>query len=283
MKGLKQHNHLVTENPQYALTNVDNYKPKFDCSAPDILTKFVSVVIEYMKFMSEKISMKNKHYYRFIFERGVETVIHVFMNTLYFTKNLDLSFYHSQKAYYFYIEFIEQISDENVIFLQLSSRDAILFVYKKTIYEINQDYKKNMLEPSNEDKTTLATIDSYVAIYKNIIRYIILDHGFNYTNKVEHVSKCCDKLKILADEFNKMKNKKTHLESIYLFTNLLADKQIKLFIFFDLICDFTRRFQSKKKTTDDNLIRKNMYLFELDDDIDDTTDIIESIFDNHLD
>jgi hypothetical protein len=80
-----------------------------------------------------------------------------------------------------------------------------------------------------------------------------------------------------------MKNKKPHLESIYLFTNLLADKQIKLFIFFDLICDFTRRFQSKKKTTDDNLIRKNMYLFELDDDIDDTTDIIESIFDNHLD
>ena len=188
------------------------------------------------------------------------------MNTLYFTKNLDLSFYHSQKAYYFYIEFIEQISDENVIFLQLSSRDAILFVYKKTIYEINQDYKKNMLEPSNEDKTTLATIDSYVAIYKNIIRYIILDHGFNYTNKVEHVSKCCDKLKILADEFNKMKNKKPHLESIYLFTNLLADKQIKLFIFFDLICYKQIVHQLKEKMKEKVcLLRKfhHLYFFEI--------------------
>ena len=282
MKGLKQHNHLVTENPQYALTNVDNYKPKFDCSLQDILTKFVSVIIEYMRFMSEKISMKNKHYYRFIFERGVETVIHVFMNTLYFTKNLDLSFYHSQKAYYFYIEFIEQISDDNVIFLQLSSRDAILFVYKKTIYEINQEYKKTMLEPSNEDKAMLTTIDSYVAIYKNIIRYIILDHGFNYTNNIEHVSKSCEKLKMLSDEFNKMKNKKAYLESIYLFTNLLADKQIKLFTFFDLICNFIKRCQSKKKLADDSVIRKNMYLLEFDDDIDDTTNIIEAIFDKHL-
>ena len=157
MKVLKQSNHLVTENPQYALNNVDNYKLNFECSLQDILTKFVSVIVEYMRFMSEKISMKNKHYYRFIFERGVETLSHVFINTLYFTKNLDLSFYHSQKAYYFYIEFIEQISDENVTFLQLSSRDAILFVYKKTIYEINQEYKKTILDPSNEDKATLTT------------------------------------------------------------------------------------------------------------------------------
>jgi len=139
-----------------------------------------------------------------------------------------------------------------------------------------------MLEPSNEDKAMLTTIDSYVAIYKNIIRYIILDHGFNYTNNIEHVSKSCEKLKMLSDEFNKMKNKKAYLESIYLFTNLLADKQIKLFTFFDLICDFTRRLQGRKKLADDSVIRKNMYLLEFDDDIDDTTNIIEAIFDKHL-
>ena len=51
MKGLKQINPLVTENPQYALNNVDNYKYNFDCSVQDILTKFVSVIIEYMMFI----------------------------------------------------------------------------------------------------------------------------------------------------------------------------------------------------------------------------------------
>ena len=264
MKGLKQNSHLVTENPQYALNNLDNYKPIFECLLQDILTKLVSVIIEYMRFMSEKITMKNKHYYRFIFERGVETLIHVFINTLYFTKNLDLSFYHSQKAYYFYIEFIEQISDENITFLQLSSRDAILFVYKKTIYEINQDYKKTMADLSNEDNTILMTMDTYIALYKNIIHYIFLDPEFNYTNNIEHINKCCDKLKLLTDEFNKLKNKRNYLECIYLFTNLLVDKQIKLSTFFNLILEFTRRLQTRKKI-DEQGVCKNMLLeFDLD-------------------
>ena len=62
------------------------------------------------------------------------------------TGYLELSFYHTQKAYYFYIEYIEQISDDNITFLQLTSRDAILFVYKKTIFELNNDCKKKILK-----------------------------------------------------------------------------------------------------------------------------------------
>lgn len=279
MKNLKQNYHLVTENPQYALNNVDNYKSIFECLLQDILTKFVSVIIEYMKFMSEKIVIKNKHYYRFIFERGIETISHVFINTLYFTKNLDLSFYHSQKAYYFYIEFIEQISDENVTFLQLSSRDAILFVYKKTIYEINHDYKKTILALSSEDKATLATMDFYIAIYKNIIHYIFLDFNFNYTNNVEHIDKCCNKMKQLAIEINKVKSKKNYSECIYLFTNLLVDKQIKLSDFFNLILEFTKRLQTRKKI-DEQSVRKNMLLdLDLDLDLDfDGPTILDAIF-----
>jgi len=247
MKGIKQITPLVIENPQYSLSNVDNYKPVFMTSIQDILTKFVSVIIEYMKFMCEKIRMKNKHYYRFIFERGVETVIHVFTNILFYTKNLDLAFYHSQKAYYFYIEFIEQISDENITFLQLSSRDAILFVYKKTLFEINQEYKKSLPELSNDDKNIISTMDTHIAIYKKIIRHIISDPDFNYTNNVDHIDKNCGKLKTLTDELNKLKGKRNYLENIYLFTNLLVDKQIKLTDLFELLLDFIKRLQTRKK------------------------------------
>ena len=247
MKGLKQNSHLVNEIPQYSLTNIDNYKHTLQCSMQDILTKFVSVIIEYMKFMSEKIKMKNKHYYKFVFERGIETIIHVFTNTLYYTKNIDLTFYHSQKAYYVYIEFIEQISDENVTFLQLSSRDAILFVYKKTIFEINQEYKKSLPELSSDDKNIMTTMDTYISIYKKIIRHIFSDPDFNYTNNIEHINKCCGKLKTLTEELNKLKSKKNYLENIYLFTNLLVDKQIKLTDLFELLLDFIKRIQTRKK------------------------------------
>ena len=134
------------------LYNVGNYKPIIENTIQDILTKFVIIIIEYMRLIAEKITMKNKPYYKFIFQRGLETLIHVFSILFYYTKNLELTFYHAQKAIYYYIEFIEQISDENVSFLNLSSRDAVLFVYKKTIYEINNEYKNicQKIKPSDE-------------------------------------------------------------------------------------------------------------------------------------
>lgn len=138
----KLSNNSLNENSNYLLYNTSNYKHLIENSVSEILTKFVDIILQYMKLISEKNIIKNKRSYRFIFERGIETLIHVFWMIFYYTKNLELTFYHSQKAYYFYIEFIEQISDDNITFLQLSTQDAILFVYKKTIFDLNNEYKK---------------------------------------------------------------------------------------------------------------------------------------------
>ena len=129
---------------EYALYNTENYKNTLTNSISEILTKYVSIVSEYLYCISEKQNIKKHKYYQYILERGFDTITNVFKILFYFTKNLDLTYYHSQKAYYFYIEFIEQISDDNITFLQLSSRDATTFVYKKTIYEISNEYKKTM-------------------------------------------------------------------------------------------------------------------------------------------
>ena len=94
----------LTEYTQYVLYNVENYKPLIQNTPQEILTKFVEVIIEYMRLMAEKINIKNKQYYVFIFERGIEILIHVFSMVFYYTKNLELTFYHSQKSYYFFVE-----------------------------------------------------------------------------------------------------------------------------------------------------------------------------------
>ena len=263
MKGQRQNNYLVTENPQYALSNVENYRQFIHNSCHEILTKFVSIITEYMKFISEKITMKNKHYYNFIFERGVNMIIHVFTITLYYTKNLDLAFYHSQKAYYLYIEFIEQISDDNITFLQLSSKDAVTFVYKKTIYEINNDHRRNMTELTNDEKQLLEQLDIYIATYKNIIHFCIFHDDFKIGNKTEYILSCSNKILLVNNEFIVNKIKKNYLECIYLFTNLLANKQMNAHSFFKIINEFIKQIQtqSKKKMMSDKQIRHNIYLY----------------------
>lgn len=279
MKGTNQNGQsLVIDNPQYTISRTDNYKTKNTYSNQDVLTKFVSLSVEYLSFIAEKIHMKNKECYKFIIMRGLETIIHVFSLLFYYTKNLDLTYYHSQKAYYFYIEFIEQISDDNVSFLQLSSRDATTFVYKKTIYEINNEYKKTFRELLTEEKATLHYLDTYMYIYKNIVGcYLQSEDISSLHSQTGSLSNCTNiLLKINSLDPTKTKLKQIHLDNIYLFTNLYSNQKTinnsnslnKL----EIIEEFIRHFLSKKKLPDMSVIRQNIYHY-FDNDIDIDTNI----------
>jgi len=259
MKGHKNSNHLVIENPKYTISNTDNYNQNIQDSIHDILTKFVSLLSEYLTIILEKIHNKKSDCYKFIIERGIDTISHVFSIILYYTKNLDIAFYHSQKAYYFYIEFIEQISDDNITFLQLSSRDATTFVYKKTIYEINNDYKKTMNELTNEEKSILIYIDTYICIYKDIIHHFLNN---NTTYNENQVQLFLEKILTIHNlDPTKNKIKKQYLDCIYLFTNLLAYKETNMNKFLTIVEDFMKYFITKKKQLDEKNIKKNIYAY----------------------
>jgi hypothetical protein len=232
-----------------------------------------------MRFISEKIMMKNKPYYRFIFERGLETLIHVFSVIFYYTKNLELTFYHTQKAYYFYIEFIEQISDDNVTFLQLSSRDAILFVYKKTIFDLNNEYRKNIQEPTAEEKNILATVDTYTYIYKSIVLFIINHNGFKYENKNDYINKSCDAIEFISGTLNKNKIKPNYIECVHLFITLLDDKKLEILDFFRTLDEFIKKLISKKKF-DEKVIKNKIYDSEINNFVNhnELNKIVEWIF-----
>jgi hypothetical protein len=180
----------------------------------------------------------------------------------YYTKNLDLTFYHSQKAYYFYIEFIEQISDESVTFLQLNSRDATLFVYKKTIYELNPDYIKNKSESTVENEKIFELMDIYVPLFKNVIHYLIHHKSFNYENRQSYIHKCCEYIRTLNELFIKYKLKATFLEYLLLFENTILEKDISVASFFELTEDFIKRI-SKKKIINETTLKRNIVDLEV--------------------
>lgn len=100
---------------------------------------------------------------------------------------MNITFYQCEKAFYFYVEFVTQISDDDKAFLQLSSRDAINYVYKKTIFEINYEIKKSTTIESKETKTKLDLFDVYVNIYKKIIEKNIQDESFYNDDYLTHI------------------------------------------------------------------------------------------------
>ena len=66
-------------------------------------------------------------------------------------KNINLVSFHLRKSYLYYAEFIGQIGEDSNSYLQLNSKDACLFVYKKTIYDINEEFKKRFEDDDRKE------------------------------------------------------------------------------------------------------------------------------------
>lgn len=157
-------------NNQYSLHNIDYFKKTLDISIQEIVTKYSELLLDYLKIMFENSTGKNKSCKIFIIMRGLETITNVFISILYYTKNVDITYFHTQKSFYFYVEFIDQISNDQNTFLQLNSRDATMYVYKKTLFEVNNEYRKSMESQSKEENELFTLLNEYIQLFKMIDR-----------------------------------------------------------------------------------------------------------------
>jgi hypothetical protein len=165
------------ENNGDMILNKKNYlQIEFDKkSIRQIYILFINVVFEYLKSFKSIIDTKHKKYSVAVIKRGISMLKNV-MNVLFvYTRNMDMIYKHLNKSFLYYIEFIEQIGEEGNTFLQLSSKDAVLFVYKKTLFEINTDYKKNM-EYTKEERGVINTILDTLNMFIFITEYVLFEN-----------------------------------------------------------------------------------------------------------
>ena len=172
-----------TINNKYSLHETEHFNKELSVTPNTVMTKYTELLGEYTKFIIENIKIKNQNYSKFIIIRGLDTITHVFMTILYYTKNLDMTYFHCQKSFYFYVEFISQISEAEKLFLQLSSRDAATYVYKKTLFDLNNTVLKP--ECSNETKLKFDTIGELIKIQKTILLNVL--HGGKAPVKVTSI------------------------------------------------------------------------------------------------
>ena len=193
---------------QYSLHNSENYVQSLTHSSTEILNKYRLLVIEYLLFINETINTcKTNDNCKFIILRGLTTISYVFIFILHSSRNLNMAYYHSQKAFYYYTEFIGQITGDQNVFLQLTSRDAMMFVYKKTIFEIHNDYKKSnvLLSDLTNENEKMDFLDAYVQIIKNLVTNSILTVDFKNIkdNDVNYKTTIVDKIDHICEFVNK--------------------------------------------------------------------------------
>lgn len=152
----------------YSISNNDNYKQHINYNLENIVEKYLSILTEYFKHLEDNNFNIYNRYYKYIIINGINCINNIFKILLLYTNNIELVLYHTQKSFIYYIEFITQIGDENNNFLQLNSKDATLFVYKKTIFEINNDIRKDF-SIKKDNREILDNINNYILLSKKII------------------------------------------------------------------------------------------------------------------
>lgn len=190
--------HQISKN---SIQNIDNYYKTFQDSSTTIFLKYMTIINDYLKHCLDNMFIKNINYYTYIVKKGITTLTTVFKILLLYTKNLDLVYNNCQKSYIYYIEFIGQIGEENNSFLQLNSKDATLFVYKKTIFEINNDIRND--SEYNSSNELLTDICSLIQLYNTILYNLIDNNNINDIIKIINTDLASIMQKIMKIYLNK--------------------------------------------------------------------------------
>lgn len=179
------------ESNDISLQVLENYKDHLDVDKREILIQFLNVLSSYLENLkTTKITSS------FNIIRGIDTIYHVYIIVLSRTKNLKTAVLNAHKALYLYTEFSEQISEESNMVLQLSSREASLYVYKKTLYE---------LLPSNSaplDHVVHHLLFIKIAIEYSFIQKMNIDYVKQALTKFIKTNTSVGNTKIMLDMIN---------------------------------------------------------------------------------
>ena len=213
----------MSSSPKNNIQNLECYNSEIIENYYDIFNKYVLIIIDYFKHCHDNMCIQNEQYKKYIIKQGIKTIKHVFVILLLYTKNLEITCYNCQKAYVYYIEFIGQITEDNHSFLQLNSKDAALFVYKKTIFDINIETQKNYISQIS-DNNKIQIIDKLIEIYNTIIFKLIDEKNFIDVIKIINIE-----LKKIILKIIKLLNENNNLEylnQIILFTSQYSQNNL---------------------------------------------------------
>lgn len=242
----------MTDLKNTNLFDIKNYNKNLSEHDDIITSKFCELITEYIFHLCENIIIQNQEYFIFILIRGLNSLKHIFNTLLLYTKNFELTIYHCKKAYLFYVEFIGQIGNDSHSYLQLNSKDATLFIYKKTIFELNNEYRKQFVL-KKEETEIFEYIHKFSNVAVEIFEEVINNDNLKSNAKMSYAmyiqkmtNKIINKLIILKIP---IKNKIDICDNYLHYKNVLLNKNIEIdeCLFFNLSNLFFKKITNNKK------------------------------------
>jgi hypothetical protein len=179
-----------------------------------IYGSYVDLLMDFFVTMSKSkdLSLEN-------IRIGINTINRVFEYTLTATKCIEKTKYYSQKSYCYYLEYIEQVG-ELYLSQTLNHMDAVLFVYRKTIFDLEND--------DSDKSANIFSINSKPITMDEENLHNMLSNAFKLTNVLLYWKNktftFLNRQAICKTFLNKLIKKNDNLEIIYSHLEMIQHK-----------------------------------------------------------
>jgi hypothetical protein len=213
------------------LSDEENYKTTFSLGDLDAsLLIYNRIAANFVKDIAEDIEIADLSHFIYVVEKGVETITNIYKTLLLYTKNNELAEYHTEKACVYYIEFISQLGND------INVREAVLFVFKKTIFEINNECKKHV-NISAEQNVYFTILNETSEFIQKFIKSVISDHNVGETAGIlnQKIIEYSRKLNFSNDLTDTRLVKLKFLNSLIAGLSILKCEHIRMFNILDSV------------------------------------------------
>jgi hypothetical protein len=148
-----------------------------------IIETYYLTIKEYFDKIQESDVISKSQYSVTSLSVGLNAIHRVFEYMILKTKNIDKAYYQSQQTYFFFLEYIEQIVNSGLT-NKLNHLDAVMFVYKKSIFEFHDGINDNSHTLSNIMTLTNESVNINDKEWKKLFMRIskFLNVLFNWNN-----------------------------------------------------------------------------------------------------
>jgi hypothetical protein len=213
-----------------------------------IFHQYLHIQNEYLSNFSQSTKyIKQAPDNQYLLVNGLNTLTHIFKVTLEQTAKPMLALDNMQKAIYYYRPFIEQMEENILHDLNVSSNSASIFVYKKTIgaMEVSQIH----ITDTNQ-RDLLNNIEQLTLIHRLLFNFLL---GKKNITVNEVIEKLIEALKELGTSISASSDKSTiicekvfqkHLANIILFIrHTTSDKELDINAKYELIHLYIKNYK----------------------------------------
>lgn len=184
---------------RYAITNTDNYFDVLNETLHKCVSIYININILYIKHYKEILEKTHSPYEKQILLTGFNALNNIFLFLILKTRNLNLTIHNCEKTIFYFFEFIEQMKKPKhdiQSILKLSVKDAKLFVFKKTIYDI----KPTSINMTENEKNIFDNLRRINSIFSNAFEIIANQYNENLQKVLDCLNELDKKSLIECDE-----------------------------------------------------------------------------------